>query len=344
MRAAEAREAARRWVAENAGAIPGFGGAFFHGSINWLPDGAVLPAGSDVDVMVVLAGDTVPPKPGKLLFSDVLLEISYLSIEELRTPESVLGSHHLAGSFRAPGILADPTGHLTTLQERVARDYAKREWIRKRCESARDKILRGGPLRETDALHDQALGWVFPCGILTHILLAAGLRNPTVRRRYVAVRELLEEFGGAAFYPALLEALGCAGMGRTHVAKHLDAMTGAFDAAKDLPSPFPFASDISSAARPIAIDGSREMIERGDHREAVFWIVVTYSRCRKILHHAAHTESWAPYEAGYGLLLSHLGVASGADLSRRREEVNGLVPAVWELAEAIVEANPEAED
>jgi hypothetical protein len=57
-----------------------------------------------------------------------------------------------------------------------------------------------------------------------------------------------------------------------------------FDTAKAvIKTPFSFASDISDAAGPIAIDGSRELIERGLHREAVFWIVVTYSRCQKVL-------------------------------------------------------------
>ena len=45
----------------------------------------------------------------------------------------------------------------------------------------------------------------------------------------------------------------------------------------------PAASDvdvvvITPAARPIAIDGSRELIEAGAHREAVFWIVATFAR------------------------------------------------------------------
>ena len=345
MLAKHAREVARHWIMENAASIPGFSGAFFHGSINWLPDDAELAATSDVDVMVVLAERTLPPKPGKFIYRNVLLEVSHLSAELLQSPEMVLGQHQLAGSFRIPGIILDPSGHLTRLQAAVAQDYAKRRWVRRRCESARDKILHGFSLDAAAPLHDQAMAWLFPAGITAHVLLVAGLKNPTVRRRHVAVRALLDEYGHASFFPTLLELLGCAGMSRARVAQHLAALSEAFDAAAGvIKSPFPFAADISTAGRVIAIDGSREMIEHGDHREAIFWLAVTYSRCQAVLHHDAPLDVQQRYDPGYRRLLGDLGIASGADLRQRREQVNSLVPQVWEVAEAIMAANSEIED
>lgn len=50
----DAKDVARRWVIEEARKVPGFYGAFFAGSTNWLADDEVLPATSDVDVMVML--------------------------------------------------------------------------------------------------------------------------------------------------------------------------------------------------------------------------------------------------------------------------------------------------
>ena len=345
MLAKHAREVARQWVVESGRHLSGFRGAFFHGSINWLPDDAVLAAGSDVDVMVVLAGGTPPVKLGKFVYREVLLEVSYLSSEQLQSPETVLGLHHLAGSFRTPGIIADPTGELARLQAAVGSDYAKRRWVRKRCESARDKVLHGFPLHESDPLHQQVNAWVFPAGITTHVLLVAALKNPTVRKRYVAVRELLEEYRHFAFYSTFLELPGCARMSREQVERHLHALTEVFDAAEArIKSPVPFASDISPAARPIAIDGSREMIERGDHREAIFWMVVTYSRCRQVLYHDAPEDVQRRYDPGYRRLLADLGITSFADLQQRREQVTASLPRVWEVAEAIMAANPEIKD
>ena len=75
----DAKEAARQWMMAEGIHLPGFCGAFFHGSIAWLPDDAILPATSDVDVMVVLADADPPEKPGKFRYRDVLLEVSYLS-------------------------------------------------------------------------------------------------------------------------------------------------------------------------------------------------------------------------------------------------------------------------
>ena len=341
----DAKEVARQWVTENAGEIPGFYGAFLHGSINWLPDEAVLAAGSDVDVMVVLAERTPPAKPGKLVYRDVLLEVSYLSSDQLQSPERVLGAHHLAGSFRKPGLLLDPTGELARLQAAVAAEYAQRRWVRKRCESARDRILHDPWPDEGAPFHDQVVAWLFPAGITTHVLLAAGLENPTVRKRYVAVRELLAKYGHSAFYPTLLETLGCARMSRARVEQHLATLTELFDLTAGLiRTPLPFASDLSAAARPIVIDGSRVMIEQGDHREAVFWIAVTYSRCLKVLHLDARAEVQQRYDPAYQRLLADLGITSPADLRQRREQVNALVPRVWEVAEAIVAANPGIED
>src|SRR5688500_5295208 len=109
----EAKALARQWVMEEASRVPSFYGAFYHGSTNWLPDDATLPAASDMDVMVVLAEPNPPDKLGKLIYRDVMLEISYLPADQLQSPDIVLGQYHMAGSFRTPGIILDPSGQLT---------------------------------------------------------------------------------------------------------------------------------------------------------------------------------------------------------------------------------------
>jgi hypothetical protein len=341
-----AREAAWQWVIENAPEAPGFRGAFFHGSTNWLPDDASLPATSDVDVMVVLADPEPPVKPGKFIYGGVLLEVSYLSLDQLPSPDHVLGQSHLAGSFAAPSVILDPSGHLTRLQEAVSREYATRRWVRKRCEHARDKVLNNlQGLSESAPFHDQVMPWLFAAGVTAHVLLVAGLKNPTVRRRYVAARELLLEYGHAGFHDALLETLGCARMSRARVEQHVTALADVFDAAKAVVrAPFFFASDISEIARPIAIDGSLELIERGLHREALFWVVATYSRCLKVLDQDAPAAMRERFDPGYRTLLGDLGIASFADLGQRADQVRRFLPRVWDVAEAIMAVNPGIKD
>lgn len=338
----DAKAIARDWIVAEAAKLPGFGGAYLAGSTTWLPADAALPTGSDVDVMVVLDDPTPPQKLGKFVYRGVLLEVSYLPADRLESPAQVLADYHLAGSLRTPSVVLDPTGRLTALQAAVSRDFAKRQWVVRRCEHARSRIatlLR--QLNEAAApFHDQVTTWLFATGITTHVLLTAGLRNPTVRLRYVAARDLLADYGRLDVYPALLALLGCAALSRPRVEQHLSSLTAVFDVAKTRDkTPFFFASDISDAARPIAIDGSRALIARGDQREAVFWIVATYSRCLKILFHAA-PDLYVRFLPGYRALLGDLGITSLADLQRRGAQVSAFLPRLWAVTGAILTANP----
>jgi len=345
MNTAEAKAAARRWVAEEASHLPGFGGAMFHGSTTMLADEAPFAAASDVDLMLLLAGPPPLPKPGKFRYHGVILDVFALTAEDLRTPDQLLGWYHLAPTFRFGEIIADPTGRLAALQVAVTAGFAKRGAVLRRCQDARNRAL--GHLRSLDAaapFHDHVTSWLFGTGVTTHVLLVAGLRNPTVRRRYLATRRLLADYGHLDCYESLLGSLGCAATTRARAEHHLAAVAAAFDAANGVIStPFPFASDISDVARPLAIDGSRWLIEQGDHREAVFWLAVTAARCQTVLHHDAPPELRRRFAPGFRDLLADLGIGSPADLRRRAAEVKAALPEVRSVAEAIIVANPEIE-
>ena len=341
----QAREAARSWVSEEASGVPGFRGAFTVGSTNWLHGSAALPVTSDLDVTVVHTDPASLPKLGKQRYRNVLLDVSYVSAAAHESPDQVLGDYHRAASLCTASILSDPTGQLTGLQRAVSRDYAKRAWVRKRCEQARDKVVqRLRRLSAREPFHAQVLTWLFPTGVTTHVLLVAGLENPTVRRRYVAVQELLADYGHGKLYEALLEVLGGARMSQVRAEQHLAALTTAFDAARAvIVTPFAFAGDISEMARPIAIDGSRELIEGGKHRESLFWMLATYSRCQTVLYHDAPLERRDQFASGYSELLADLGIITFADLEQRAARVRDLLPRIWRAAEAIMAANPKIE-
>jgi hypothetical protein len=331
-------------VVEEASTAPGFVGAYFAGSASWLPDHADLPATSDLDVNLVFAGPDLPASRGKLLYRGLLLDVTPRSLSQLGSPEQILSHYHLAGGFRTPSIILDPTGQLAELQAAVSRDFPKRPWVRVRCEHARRRVLEGlAALDGSAPLPDQVIGWLFPTGVTTHVLLTAGLRNPTVRKRYAAVRDLLADYGHLAFHETLLALLGSARVSQERAEQHLAALTEVFDAAAAVArTPFSFSSDISAIARPLAIDGSKELIRCGLHRETMFWIAVTLSRCQKVLA-ADAPELKQRFEPGYRDLLSDLGIRSFADIQERREQVKAHLPRIWEVAEAIMAANPEIE-
>jgi len=141
MQADMAKGIAERWVHDVASEMPGFAGAFFHGGVTWLPDAAELPATSDLDLIIVVDGSLPDVKLGKLRVESVLLDVTYLPRDEVRSAEHVLGQYHLAGSLAGSRVVADPTGELTGLQADVADGYPRRSWVRRRAEQARDKVL-----------------------------------------------------------------------------------------------------------------------------------------------------------------------------------------------------------
>jgi hypothetical protein len=146
-------------------------------------------------------------------------------------------------------------------------------------------------------------------------------------------------------YEPLLEALGCAGMSAARVEYHLAALSHVFDAASAaLKSPFFFASDLQPVSRPIAIDGGRAVIAEGQHRAAMFWIVATFCRCLKVLHHDAPPEVQEHFAARFAELTGDLGVPSFAALRKRTNDVERFLPRVSDLANAIIAANSEVED
>src|SRR3954453_17459301 len=162
MRVGEARQIARDWVQREASRLAGFQGAYIAGSANWLPDDANLPTTSDLDVNLVLDAAGVAVERRKLLEQGVLLEVSTIPLDLLRSPEQVLGDFALAGGFRVPSILADPTGHLTMLHAEISAHFADPDWVRRRCEHARARTLRYlDSLRETSPFHHQVIGWAF---------------------------------------------------------------------------------------------------------------------------------------------------------------------------------------
>ncbi|MFF3954958.1 hypothetical protein ACFYY1_17290 [Streptomyces sp. NPDC001890] len=339
MRVGTARSAAVQWVAEHARPAAGFRGAYFSGSTVGLADDAELSPFSDVDVVVVTAAPHPPVGPGKFRFRGALLEVSHLPWDELASADRVLSSYHLAGSFRRDTVIDDPTGRLRELRADVSGRFTERCWVRRRCLDAERRIeTRLAAFDARAPFHEQVTSWLFPTGVTTHVLLVAALRNPTIRLRYPAARDVLDRYGQAHLYPELLELLGCARLSAPRTTHHLEELARTFDAAAEAArTPFFFSGDITAGARPVAIDGSRHLIERGDHREAVFWIIATFARCHTVLAADAPELHRARLPA-FLEAVADLGIASTDDLLRRGEQVIAFLPELRRTAEKILVA------
>ncbi|MEV4839932.1 hypothetical protein AB0K05_35885 [Nonomuraea sp. NPDC049486] len=328
MRVGEAVDTARRWVRDEGARLPGFGGAFLTGSALWAPPGSALPPHSDVDVMVVL--DEPAGHGRKVRYGGALLDVSFLPATRVESAEAVLRDYHLAGAFHRPGVLADPTGRLRDLGREVSRRFAGRRWVLARCDHALETVrARLAGAGSPGPLPGQVNAWLFGTGVTAHVLLVAGLRNPTVRRRYAATRELLDGRGLADHHEHLLDLLGCATMTPGRVRRHLDGLERLFDTAARVDAPaYRFDSDITAAARPIAVGGSRALVDAGLHREAVFWLAATYARCLLKLAAAGRP---APEDALLELL-SDLGADTPAARQARAATVLAALPSLRRTA------------
>ncbi|MDL2233242.1 hypothetical protein LJC63_06645 [Ruminococcaceae bacterium OttesenSCG-928-L11] len=323
-----AKRIAAEWVGHYAETHPLIG-AVLHGSIVDAPEADTLPSWSDLDLLLVMEPADVPlQKPGKLRHRGVLLEASVISITQLTPPEQLLSTYEIAPSFRHPPLW-DPSGRLEAITATVSRRFAEPRWVQARCDAVYAKIRSGiqGYRRESQLL-DTVNPWLFPAGICAHAVLVAARRNPTVRLRCLRAREVLAEWGALDLYDAMLALLGCDALSSREVANLLQLLEPVFDKAAALrQSPFPFQSDISADARFIAIDGSRQLIESGHHREAVFWIAVTWERCMRILR-ADAPEEYRLALPGLQAVLDALGAGSPQAVERRLADIEGFLPVL----------------
>ena len=339
----EARSAAADWVMHEGRGYDGYVGAYFTGSTVALPEDVDLPLGSDVDINLITRSPINGLKLGKFEHLGALLEVTYMPWQRISPAETVLSDYHLAGGFRLDTVIDDPTGDLRSLQRQVAPEFAREAWVLRRLENVQRNIRSG--LQGIDAAApwpDQVTSWLFPTGVTTHLLLVAALQNPTVRVRYLRARRVLSEYGRLDSYPELLRVLGVHDISPERAEFHVHNLARSFDAAASAAvTPFFFSSDITQLARPIAIDSSLEMIGRGDHREAMFWIVATFARCHKILAIDAPDAARGDLAEGFAAVLADLGIASTQDLLDRAQKTLAFLPAVSETAAEILAANPD---
>lgn len=136
MKVKQAKEIVHQWVLEESSQLPGFAGAFIAGSTNWLLDDDPLPTTSDVDVKIVLADENQKQWYQRQVYQGVLIDFSYISSDQIQSPDRILSNYYLAYHFTTPNIILDPTGQLAKIQTEVSKNFARRKWVRKRCEHA----------------------------------------------------------------------------------------------------------------------------------------------------------------------------------------------------------------
>lgn len=257
--------------------------------------------------------------------------MTYLAWSELADLDRVARTSYLAPSFARDSVVTDPDGRLARLREQVAPLVGRPDVVRDRWEALLERMA--APPRPTATWAEAVTGWLFPTSLPTLVVLVAAQRNTTVRLRYLRSREVLTDHGLEAQHRTMLAHLGCGDLPPDRVLAQLPALAAAFDAAAARgPTSFFFASDVTPDARPVAVQGTASLVGRGDHREAVFWLLATFSRCVQILD-ATGAPDRDRHAAAFAETAADLaGVRTPADLARRRAAQLAWLPELHRLA------------
>lgn len=257
-----------------------FNSAFIGGSVAYTgPDSPLNPA-SDVDCYLIVEGEPAAGKLGKITVDGVLLDVSWLAQDVLEAADF---NAVFASLIHFGRIVTDSTGRLTRIKQRIDDEFESPEAIAMRLEDMRARIR---PLAtEVNQVHlpqpEQVMNWIFPATLATHIPLIKACAPLTVRKRFVAAKRVLP----GPEYEQLLSLFGFDAVSNTQAQTWLDNTATLFDYAAPLvagSSQF-WASDIMADARSISIGGSQQLINCGLHREAIYWIIATQTRCLTIL-------------------------------------------------------------
>lgn len=338
MKISEAKQHAQQWVAEHVAQTTGFVGAYLTGSTIWKPDNELHALGSDIDIFIVMDSDIVPPKMGKINDENLILEINFIHVNDIADPQKILGDYHVASAFYKESILLDPFKKLTIIHDAVSAQFTKPLWVKKRCQNAKDNAQNWLEIFKTSTdLHDQITALFFAAGVCTHILLVAGLQNPTIRRRYVECQKLLNDFNLGDVHERLLTTLGSQTLNQQSVRNHLQKLDGHFKTACHvMTSPYNFAADMKVELSSIAIGGVEEMIDSQHHREAVFWLVAIFCRSRAVIFADGNASQLAAIDADLWNLLNDLGIYTQRDMNLRAAQVADDIVTTWQTAMDII--------
>jgi hypothetical protein len=340
----EVVEIVREWVDLHARHLPGFAGAYLWAGITALPPDAPFPLYRDVDVVVVLPEgaqeDTV-----EVFYRGVMLEVISLDPKDHQDAEAVLANPSHGPNMATTQILADPTGVLTPLHEKVAAEYGRRRWIRARCEREKELANKHLATMRAASTPQERLDsvWAF-VSALSGLLAVAQLKRPTTRRTLALLGELLEAQGRHDLHEAALTLFGSAQMSRADVQAMLARSVVAFDRSVEVyRTPTPYGFTIRPHLRPYLVEATQEMIEEGNHREAMFWITALAGESYLVLQNDAPDGEKPEFAAQLQAMYATLGYAdpSAAAWAERVALAERLARELYHIADELVVLHPE---
>lgn len=334
-------EIVQAWVDREARHWPNFAGAYLWGGITALPDAAPFRLFRDVDVVVVLT-EGAQDDNEEVSYRGLLLEVITKNLDEHRDVEATLANPSAGPNLATTRILADPTGSLTPFQSACAAGYVQPRFIQARCaaekaaaEAALTAMRRAAtPAERLDGIRDFLAG-------LSGLLAVAQLKRPTTRRTLTLLGELLDAQGRPDLHEAALAVMGAERITREEVETMLDRFATAYGRAAEVyRTPIPYGFALHPYVLPYMVDGARELIEEGSHREAVYWIT-----CMDTAYLALANDAPEAEKAGFAAELQgsyvELGLtAPAAAWAERVALAEQLARETYALADALAAQYP----
>lgn len=126
-----------------------------------------------------------------------------------------------------------------------------------------------------------------------------------------------------------------------HFVLHLDELRAAFDyAIARRQTRFPYDSAVTEPARRATIDGTKELIEGGNHREAMLPLLWDRAMCQIAIDYDAPPAEQARYDRQYEQLLQSLGLTTPDDHVARAGLAQRTFDRIRVAAAAMMDKNP----
>lgn len=281
----------------------------------------------------------------EVFYKGVMLEVISIDPKDHQDAETILANPSHGPNMAATQILADPTGVLMRLHRNVASEFGRRRWVEARCQREKDaanKQLAAMPAASTPQARLDSV-WAF-LSALSGLLAVAQLKRPTTRRTLALLREMLDAQGRPDLHEAALTLFGSAHMSPEDVQGMLDRSVTAFDRSVEVyRTPTPYGFTIRPHLRPYLSEASQEMIDEGNHREAVFWIAALAGESYLVLQNDAPNSEKPEFAAQLQAMHLALGYSNTSDeeWAQRIVAAMRLAQEIYSIANEIAALNPE---
>jgi len=334
----------QEWVDLHARHLPDFAGAYLWAGITAMQADEPFPLYRDVDVVVVLPKDAQDDTV-EVFYRGLMLEVISIDLEAHQDAEAILANPSHGPNMATTQILADPTGILVPLHRKVATEYGRRRWIAARCEKEKASADKHLAAMQAASTPQERLDSVWASvSALSGLLAVAQLRRPTTRRTLTLLRELLEAQGRSDLNEDALTLFGSAHMSREDVQAILDRSVIAFDRSVEVyQTPTPYGFTIRPHLRPYLVEATQEMIDEGNHREAMFWIAALAGESYLVLQNDAPGGEKPEFAAQLQAMHAALGYSdtSAKAWAGRADAAERLAHDIYLIADALVALYPD---